>query len=151
MRRILFSSVACPAVSYFRTLSHKGHDSRKKVTEYEMCFSIFSKTFVWNICHSNKNRPIYAKKCISVRYSFQILKKFETARKISEEYSNIKLHKNPFIGSRDVPCGEDRPTKGRTDGQRDMTILIIAFHNFAKASENEYAFISVHCKATLNF
>jgi hypothetical protein len=45
MRRIL-SPLACPAVLYFSTLSHKWHDIQKKVIEHEMFVLIFSTTFV---------------------------------------------------------------------------------------------------------
>ena len=48
---------------------------------------------------------------------------------ILEKYPNIKFHENPFSGIRVVPCGQ-------TDGRTEMTKLIVAFRNFAKAPKN---------------
>jgi hypothetical protein len=42
---------------------------------------------------------------------------------------NIKFHQNPSSGSRVVPCG-------RTDGQTEITKLIVTFRNFVNVLEN---------------
>ena len=46
------------------------------------------------------------------------------SRKICEKFSNIKFHENPSSSSR---------TDGRTDGRADVSKIIVAFRNFAKA------------------
>ena len=61
MRRTVLSSVACPALSYFSTLSHKWHDFPKTVTERKMCVLIFASTFICDISHSKKNSARYYK------------------------------------------------------------------------------------------
>jgi hypothetical protein len=59
--------------------------------------------------------------------------KLEYSRQVFEKHSNIKFPENPSSGSRAVPCGgRDR----RTDGQTDMTKLIVAFRNFVNAPKN---------------
>ena len=100
MRRIILPSVACLALPYFSTLSHKLHDFRKKkkVTEYKMCVLTFSTNFVWNISHSRKNSARRYHKCtqfvtyITCDYS-QILIILQFFRHIFEKYSNFtKVH-----------------------------------------------------------
>jgi hypothetical protein len=58
----------------------------------------------------------------------------EFSRQIFEKYSNIKFHETPSIGSQVV-------SRGRTDGQADMTQLIVAFSNFANAPKNGLYFL----------
>jgi len=48
--------------------------------------------------------------------------KLEFFRQNFEKYSNIKFNENPASGSRVTPCG-----------RTDMTMLIVAFRNFANA------------------
>jgi hypothetical protein len=54
--------------------------------------------------------------------------KLEFSREIFEKCSNIKFHENSSIESRVVPCGW-------TDGQTDMTKLVVAFRNIANGRE----------------
>jgi hypothetical protein len=59
MRRDVLSSVACLAVPYFSTLSHKRYNFRENVIEHKICVFRFSTTFVSNISHSKKNSVRY--------------------------------------------------------------------------------------------
>jgi len=49
---------------------------------------------------------------------------------ILEKYTNIKFQKNPFCGSRVVPCGQ-------IVGPIDMTKLIVTLCNLANAPKNQ--------------
>ena len=62
MHHIILLFVACLALPYFSTLSHKRYNFQKKVTEYKMCVMIFPITFVWNISHFKKNSAWYCHK-----------------------------------------------------------------------------------------
>jgi hypothetical protein len=63
---IILSSVACLALQYFSTLSHKRQDFREKVIKHKMCVLFFSTTFVWNISHFKNNLAGYYNKCTQV-------------------------------------------------------------------------------------
>jgi hypothetical protein len=58
MRSVILISVACLAVPYFSTLSHKSHDFRKKRLLNIKYVFIYSTTFVSNISHSKNNSAI---------------------------------------------------------------------------------------------
>jgi fluoride ion exporter CrcB/FEX len=55
MRRIILSSMACPALQTFSTLSHERRDFREKVSVYKMCVLIFTTTIVCNNSDSGTN------------------------------------------------------------------------------------------------
>jgi hypothetical protein len=91
---------------------------------------IFSTTFIWTISHSRKKsaRKIY--KCKEVLSDFNENWIFSTN---FWKNLNIRFHKNPSSGSRDVSCGW---TDGRTKAETDKK-LIVAFRNFANAPKNK--------------
>jgi len=106
----ILSSVACPILQYFSTLSHKRRDFLEKVTEHKMCVLIFSITFVWNIIHSNKKWTRYCHTRIlvsmqSTRYSCLILMLLDFSRLTFEKHS-FKYNENLSSGSRVVPRGQ---------------------------------------------
>jgi hypothetical protein len=127
-------SVACPAVLYFSTLSHKQHDFQPKVMEHKICVSISCTAFLWNISHSRKNWARYDQKCIlilmlSTRYSCHSLMKLEI---FSTFFRKIFKYK---ISWKSVQL--ERSCSTRTYGRTDLTKLIVAFRNFANSPKNK--------------
>ena len=107
----ILSPVACPALQYFSTLSHKRHEFGKKKYWIQNISFDFLHNFCLNIYHSKKNWMRYDKKCIlvftwSTRYSCPILMKLELSGQIFEKSSNIKFYANPSSGSRIIPWGQ---------------------------------------------
>ena len=54
----VLSSVTCPSLQYFSTLSHKRQDFRKNVIQQQMFVLIFCKNPVWNISHWEKTQRV---------------------------------------------------------------------------------------------
>jgi len=54
----ILSSMACPALQYFSTLSHKRHDFREKKNYCTWnCVLVFSLKFVWKLLSLRRNEP----------------------------------------------------------------------------------------------
>jgi hypothetical protein len=100
------SSVACPALQYFGTLSHKQHDFRKKkVIDHEMCVLIFSTTLsetflILRRTERDMTKIVYWPSCkVPV-----ILVMYFSRQFFFERSSNVKFYENPFSGGRVVSC-----------------------------------------------
>jgi len=132
---IILSSVACLAVPYLSTLSHKRHDFREKKLLYIKCvfwvsLQFLSETFlilrgiqgdvIKNVYRSSSKVPVIL---VGPYPNLNFLDIF------SKKYSNIEFHENPSHGSRVVSCRQ-------TDGQTDMTKIIVAFRNFTNAPKD---------------
>jgi len=97
MRRIILSSVTCPALPYFSAFLRKRHEfRRKKLLKHKMWDSNVSTNFIQNSSHSKNKWARYDQKCILVltwnaRYACQILIEIEFSRQIFEKYWSIKI------------------------------------------------------------
>jgi hypothetical protein len=78
-------------------------------------------------------------------YSCQMLMKYDF---FSVDFLKIlkckKFYENPPSGSRFVPCGQ---TDGRTNGQKEVAKLIVAFRNFANVPKR-FLFFAVLLRCT---
>ena len=94
MRRIVLSSVACPAVQYFfSNYLTNCPIFEKKVIVRKMCVLIFSTTCVSRFSHCKKNwarcdHEYILVFILSTRYSCPIWTKLEFSRQIFQKYSN---------------------------------------------------------------
>jgi len=119
--------VFCPDRQYFPTLSHKWHDLKKLLNI--KCVFIFPATFVRNISHSKKkwaryDTNVYWSWCkvtdILVRFSWNLTFQDRFSKEKAQMWNLMKIR----------PAGTKSFHK---DVQTDMTKLILAFRNFAKA------------------
>ena len=127
----MFSSVACPALQYFPTLSHKRQVFRRKKCywTYIQCVILFS---LENLSETFFIPRI--KRHMIKNYSCPISMKTELTGQIFEKYS---YHENPYRGSHIIP-------RGTMDGQAGVTMLIVAFRNSVNASSKPDVCLSVH-------
>ena len=131
MRCSVFSSIACPALPYFSTLSRKMHDFRIKAIGHTVCvcviwfcLEILSETFLilrrteWYIT-TNVHRSAYNLPVIIAKFYWNLNFLYRFSRK---KLLSNKFHENSSSGSRFIP-------RGWTDRQTDRYEEVV-FRNF---------------------
>jgi len=94
MRQITLTSVECPALQYFPTLSHKWQDFRKIINELKMWVLIFSTALVRNISNFKKRtgRDFFINEhSCSCLCSCRILMKLELYQKIFQKLLKYQI------------------------------------------------------------
>jgi len=98
--RAILSSVACPTLQYFSTLSHKRHDLGEKVIEHKTCVLIFS-TATFIILRSTQQDIFINVHSLHVKYPFSV-SDFNGTWIFSTHFRKILKYQNPYSGSRVV-------------------------------------------------
>jgi hypothetical protein len=137
-----YCHVACPTLKHVATLSHKLHDFREKSSwTQNVCFDFFYKIVLKHFSYWKELTGMWSEMCIGFRVKYRLfLSDFNDTWIFSTDFQKkiIKFLKIPPSGSRIIPCG-------RIDRQTDMTKLIIAFLNFAKAPNRGGCCVSCQC------
>jgi hypothetical protein len=137
----MLSSVACPALQYLFTLSHKRHNLRTTVTGYNMCvFSVqlLSATFLI-LCRTQPDMiTLYIGRSASCDVPF-ILAHCNETWNFSTDFRRIFKYQ---ISRQSVQW--DRSCSVRTDGRTDMMKLILALWSFANALEESWSMETAH-------
>ena len=110
----------------------------KKRSQYKIVFwfflqILFGTFFILRINQRDAVTNVKTSSC-KLPFIFRILMKIWFSRHVLKEVSNIKVHQNPFSGSRVIPCGQ---TNRQKDGRTDMTKLKVVVLNFANAPKNK--------------
>jgi len=112
-------------------LIHETNFGKKEVIEHKTCVWIFFSPFVWNIYLSKKKWARLFHKCVLVVLSdFNSTFSIDVRTKLKYQILWKSVQWQPF-----VPCGR---TEGQTN--RDMEKIMVAFWNFAKASNKPIIF-----------
>jgi hypothetical protein len=101
----------------------------KNIIEHEMYVLIFSTSFVWKKFHSKKNSATHYHKYRGLHVKYPLfLSDFNETWIFSTDFLKIlKYHISWKSVQRESSCTM------WTDGQSDITKLLVAFHNFANA------------------
>ena len=130
----ILSCVACPALQYFSTLSHKTvrFFFGGGVTEHKMCVLIYSTKFeTFLILRTTEQDMIKNVYCPSSKAPIILVRYYLNLNFLNSFLKNTqitKINENPSSGSR-VHCRQ-------ADRQTDVTKLTVAFRNYANAPKN---------------
>jgi len=104
----------------------------KKVIEHKICVLNFSVTLIWNLAHPKKKWTRYDRKYVGFRVKYPLfLSDFSELEFFDTFSKSIKMSNFLKIS----PLGAEF---FHADGQTDMTKLIVALRNFAKAPKKKW-------------